>query len=86
MNALSHTSVPDAVGMSAQPGFDTSPAPWLERVFQRVAEQEMSADDDRTVGQAVADAIAEPLAAMAAAISSGWANLPVPVKRRDEKV
>lgn len=30
-----------------------------------VAEQEMSADDDRTVGQAVADAIAEPLAAMA---------------------
>lgn len=30
-----------------------------------VAEQEMSADDDRTVGQAIAAAIAEPLAALA---------------------
>lgn len=30
-----------------------------------VAEQEMSASDDRTVGQAVAEAIAEPLAALA---------------------
>ncbi|MDF9277400.1 ABC-F family ATP-binding cassette domain-containing protein [Arthrobacter sp. EH-1B-1] len=31
-----------------------------------VAEQEMTASDDRTVGQAVAEAIAEPLAALAA--------------------
>ena len=31
-----------------------------------VAEQEMTADDNRTVGQAVAEAIAEPLAALAA--------------------
>lgn len=30
-----------------------------------VAEQEMSADDDRTVGEAIADAIAEPIAALA---------------------
>jgi macrolide transport system ATP-binding/permease protein len=30
-----------------------------------IAEQEMSADDDRTVGQAIAEAIAEPLAALA---------------------
>ena len=30
-----------------------------------VAEQEMSAEDDRTVGQAIAEAIAEPLAALA---------------------
>lgn len=30
-----------------------------------VAEQEMSADDERTVGQAIAEAIAEPLAALA---------------------
>lgn len=31
-----------------------------------IAEQEMSADENRTVGQAVADAIAQPLAALAA--------------------
>ena len=31
-----------------------------------IAEQEMSADEDRSVGQAVADAIAQPLAALAA--------------------
>lgn len=45
-----------------------------------VAEQEMSADDDRTVGQAIAEAIAEPLAALAAldeaarALSAGAAG------------
>ncbi len=45
-----------------------------------VAEQEMSVDDDRTVGQAIAEAIAEPLAALASvdeaarALSSGGAG------------
>lgn len=45
-----------------------------------VAEQEMSADDDRTVGQAIAEAIAEPLAALASldeaarALSTGEAG------------
>lgn len=45
-----------------------------------VAEQEMSADDDRTVGQTIADAIAEPLAALASldeaarSISAGGAG------------
>jgi macrolide transport system ATP-binding/permease protein len=45
-----------------------------------IAEQEMSADDDRTVGQAIAEAIAEPLAALASldeaarALSSGGAG------------
>ena len=45
-----------------------------------VAEQEMSASDDRTVGQAVAEAIAEPLAALATldetarALSTGTAG------------
>ncbi|PPG29034.1 ABC-F family ATP-binding cassette domain-containing protein [Pseudoclavibacter sp. RFBB5] len=38
-----------------------------------IAEQEMSADDDRTVGQAIADAIAQPIAALAALDLAGAA-------------
>lgn len=41
MNAPSFATVSDAAGIPVQTGFDTSPAPWLERAFLRVAEQEM---------------------------------------------